>query len=268
MSDDGEGDRVSPRRLQQAFRDGYLPRSRWWQYAVVWGLAAMVLAGWSDGHLDSALAQWRSCWRQVSVRVPEGLGRRTGDSQPTGSTTPLDIWTPQAGRVWGAVALPGAVSMVVVLLVAGVQTSFRPFPQRFHWTGLSTPGSGLTSFALWSRFLLNVLYLTALVVAVVLWGWHRSEPIFGLASDPSVAGLRAASRWLAELLAVTALVSVVAGGAEYGLSYWLLWRQLSMSDEQWREEIRAVEGDPRVEARQRQWYRTLIGQAHLRRQES
>ena len=55
MADDGEGGRVSPRRLQQAYRDGYLPRSRWWQYAVVWGLAAVALAGWSDRALIEPL---------------------------------------------------------------------------------------------------------------------------------------------------------------------------------------------------------------------
>jgi hypothetical protein len=201
-------------------------------------LAALALHNWSDASLARGLVAWQEIW-----------------SSPLPSS---ENWLTLIRHLLGWPLVGLAVVWIAFWFVSGLQSGFRPFAGRFRRPALHWPAASLADGAVWSRWLLNTSYTLAMVLAVAVWVRYRGDETWFEAAQPSLRGLRVMTHLVSQALGILAAVTGLFSLAEYGLAYWQLWHRLAMSDDEWREEIRAIEGDPRIEARQRESHRRLL----------
>jgi flagellar biosynthetic protein FlhB len=245
---------ASPRRREEARERGQVARSADLSSAVVLLAAVLALQVLGRPMMGGLFAS--------TVSVLENLALVDGD--PSGLL-------PQFGGAATAVFL-GFLPFVGIVLVAAlavnlVQVGFlftaRPLAPDFDRIN---PVSGLGRLFS-ARGLLRLvagllkLSVVALVVFWTLWAERlRLIELSGLGFE-QIPGVAADLMLVLSLRAALALLALAL--AEYGFQRWQYERDLRMSKQEVREELKRYEGDPRIRERRRAIQQTLALQRML-----
>ncbi len=110
------------------------------------------------------------------------------------------------------------------------------------------------------RLLGGLLKVAALGVVVLGTVWSERDSLLGLAARPfeEIAGVGATSMFTVAIRATVVLL--VLAILEYGYQRWQFERDLRMTRQELREELRRYEGDPRIRERRRVLQRRLAMQ--------
>ena len=244
---EGDPNRISPRQLREAYAAGRMPRSRWLTLAAVWAALALGLRIWGPDYASSCLRELQ----QFTVAVTS-QGVAAGDAATlTGQLT-------KAGWLTLRLLLaPACLGIAVVILAGGWQTGYRLFA--------SSLGQFPQPAALWTtalplqlaRVALTGVHLLVTTAAVSWLGWHLAASGLHTGTWSPYGMWFISSRWLAAVAAVMSASCLVFGTLEYLLARWHLHQSLAMSDDELRRELRAIDGDPRIESQRRQRHQEL-----------
>src|SRR5277367_3996908 len=235
-------EQASPRRMEEAAKRGQIPHSAEVQtvFVLMAGLFAMTFFG-------------REAWETLALTFTRSLGHL--------HDVPLSAGMMQGYAVSGALLLAKIVGPIVIavmlaaLLAGGMQTRFNTASEALtlNWESINPVNGFQKVFSMRSAAptavaavkLLLVMGLTYSAVKEVL-----SDPIF----YTSVNAAR-----IAEFLAGSAskislrigVVMIFIAAADYGYQFWQTNRDLMMTKDEMRDELKHTEGNPHVKARQR-----------------
>lgn len=235
-------EQATPKRLEEAIKRGQFPRSAEVQTAFVMmaGLLALLFLG-------------REMWQMLVIALVQGLGH-LHDIQ-------LKEQMMQGYAVSGALFLAKIVGpvmlavMAAALLAGGIQSRFNTAPEALtpNWQRLN-PMSGLkrvfsmrsaapTAMAMVKLGL--IIALTYSVVKDVL-----NDPIFYTSvSAARVAGFLADSSFKITLRIGCVMIFIAI--ADYGYQFWQTNRELMMTKDELKDEMKNTEGHPLIKSRQR-----------------
>ncbi len=239
---------ASPRRREEARERGQVARSADLSSAVIL-LAAVLALNLLGRRLAGGLFA-------STASVLAGLGTVGGD--------PASLLHEYAGA-FGAVFM-GFLPFVAIVLVAALganllQVGFlfttQPLAPRFDRID---PVAGLGRiFSLRGLIrLASGLLKVAIVGVVVLWTvWAERERLLTLSGRGFEQILGTGTELMLALSLRAALALLVLAVLEYGGQKWQFERELRMSRQEVREELRRYEGDPRIRERRRALQRQL-----------
>jgi flagellar biosynthetic protein FlhB len=240
---------ATPYRRQKAREKGQVARSQDLGSALVLLLAVVVLGWWGP---------------QVGVSVAEIM---------KSSFTRVDYWQMDTRSAAGLVAvsmqeclwalLPIMLSVCGIILVNNwFQLGFLFLPEKLtlDWKRVD-PLSGakrlvaLPNVARLGFGLLKIA-LVAMVLSLGLWG--RWDVIMG--AQTLTAGEIGELVWSTtlDMCMRTALVLLLLAILDYGFQWWKMEQDLKMTDEELREEMKMMNGDPQIMARRRAVQRQLM----------
>lgn len=233
----------TPRRREEAREQGNVARSADLTAAALL-LGGLLLLKWYGPSLLTAM--------QTLVRVMlghESLSRVDGKYM-------LDGVLPAMAGVAKAMA-PLLIGVVLIAIVANVmQVGWHPSPGRLApnlgalnpLKGLSKLFKGRSAVSL----LMNVLK-TSLVGLMIYSALHgRFNEIVGVGQKPFIQAFQLGGELIYSIgLRVGGLLLVLAI-IDYGYQRWQLEQSLKMSKQEIKEEMRRMEGDPKIKMRRRQ----------------
>jgi flagellar biosynthetic protein FlhB len=240
---------ASPQRHQQAREQGRVAKSRDLASAIV--LLGGILVLWFLG---------RDVVQLLGLLAQTSLGREAWQTADIGFAVEQWNWTvgnlarvllPILGSLL-LLAVLGHVSQVGVLLLPG---KLAPDPNRINPLAVlrrvAAPGNLLDGG------------LATLKVAVILavagsFVWSRRE---SLLASGAVEPAQSAALMVEIVLGVclrVAVAMVVMGVVDYGYQRWKLDRELRMTTQELREEMRSQSGDPQLVHRRRQLHRRMM----------
>ncbi|HAY80541.1 MAG TPA: hypothetical protein DCY79_12110 [Planctomycetaceae bacterium] len=247
MHDDSDRSQApTPRRRQRAREQGHVVKSQDLASSLAF-LGALGGLYYFGGDVLHGMAQ-------LLERGLRGQFDRTGRLEAT-----VDTWR-EAGIEIGIGLLPLFAVFLVVALVSNLgQTGWLFLPGKASidpsrvnpWNGLSRVfslrGSARLGFG-----------LTKTLVASGVAGWflwrHQSD-ILNLPHLQGVEiGTRVATLFFAASLQV-GFALLILSALDYGFEYWQHEQDLQMTPQEVLEELKSIEGDPEVRARQRQQHR-------------
>lgn len=172
-------------------------------------------------------------------------------------------WTREAALCAGALVLPFAAACAVASLVAGfAQSRFSLAPEALmpSWSKLDPIAGAGRIFAAAGvvRILLDLLKI--IVAVSILWGGVQAllrEPLFGTLVPADQLGALLAEH-ASDILVRLAGATGVLGGFHYLYQWWKTRRDLSMTQQEVKEEMKEANGDPMVKMVRRQMARRLM----------
>ncbi len=235
-------EQATPRRLEEALKQGQFARSAEVQtvFVLAAGLAALKVFG---GDL----------WRQLASTQTAIFGHL--------HEVPLTLDAMPGYAVQGVLVLAACVVPVLIattvggLLAGGIQNRFQTASEAlsFKWERLN-PLEGFKRIFSVRALMPTALSLLKLGVIVAFsWSQVRSvldDPIFYTAVDVArIAGFLADVAFSLTVRVLLALMVLAA--ADYGYQFWRNSRDMMMTKEEVKEEMKNTEGDPHMKARQR-----------------
>jgi flagellar biosynthesis protein FlhB len=257
MAADSAQDRTlpaTPRRIEKARAEGQVARSRELGHLAAFGAAGALLAG---------LAPWAVEWMGQALAA----GLRFDASQLQG-TRPMVDRLGAGGWDFVKAAVPLGLLMVIAALLAGVLAG----GWNFSWKGLAPRGErinplaglgrvfSLQQIALASKAALLALVLVCIGAAFV---WHTAPRfLHGLQMAlPAAIGHLGQSLWLGFVLVLIALLAFAA--IDVPLQRWVWLRQLRMSHQELKQELKETDGNPEIKQRVRQRMREMANKRML-----
>lgn len=241
-------ERATPKRLREARERGQVPRSRDLNTMIVLLAASGSLLLLGNGLLERImrlLRQGLSIERQV-IFDPGALTQRLA----------LDV---QA-------MLVGFAPLLMLLFVAAIfgpaaigGWSFSPKALSFKWEKLD-PVKGLGRIFGWQGLmeLLKTLAKFAVVAAVaVLMLWQSAESLLALANEPLRQGMAHAAHLLGWSFFGLSGVLIVIAAADVPFQLWQHSRQLKMTRQEVKDEMKETDGRPEVKSRVRNLQREM-----------
>jgi len=234
----------TPRRREEARKQGIVPRS-----AELTG-AAVLFAGTLFGVLlfPSWLDSLSSAMNALLVR---------GD------------WSPLVRDVMLKPLLFVAGLMLVAFLAGAIQTRFlfTLYPLRFDWQKVN-PVSGFkrmfSLMTLWdgTRAVLKAAFVGYVGFVTLKAGWDAvlatsTTDVRTGASTLGSVGLGLLWRCVVVLLLLSAI--------DYAIQWWRVERNLRMTRQEVKDELKQTEGDPNVKAQLRRRYRQLVMHRQIQR---
>ncbi len=191
-----------------------------------------------------------------------------GQFQVQVAMTPAEAWDPHLRQLLfplARIAAPALIAVLAIpLLVHLLQTRFH-----FHFAGLAPDLGRISPLAAWQKMASADRFgqaSLAIVKSVLLLGiglaflYLRRDQLLGLIQLEVHELGPAIFRQLGEVvLAAVAIVAALAVG-DYVWQRWRYERQLMMTPRELRDELRAQEGDPTLNARRRAVQRQLAAQ--------
>ena len=244
-------EKPTPKRLREAREKGQVARSHDLVAALaLLAVTAMMVRTSADG------------LTRLEGRIADGLTRMGTGARGSIATTELMRLLTSDLLLMGMVVGPWLLTAAAVGVGGHLaQTGFIFSPERLtpDWTRLS-PKNGLSRLKP-SQSWLDLLKTTVAVIAV---GAISHQVIVHLLNDsPQYA-------WMpADLVAATGGAAVrnllyqvgfalaAVGAADYGLQWWRLNRQLRMTKQEIKEELRSSDGNPEIKARVRKVQREM-----------
>jgi flagellar biosynthetic protein FlhB len=247
----------TPRRIEEARREGNVPRSRGLTVAIAL-VGGFLALGWlGPGAFDRIADLARSLLSAPPAVLGEGEVR--------------DLFGACLLALLGA-ALPLAATAAGVVAAAAVLqggAAFRPerlLPRvsRFSFADGARRIAGIRSLA-------RGLFAAARIVLILLLGalllhdaarrlldaWRADAPI-----DPLLRGAwRSVGESVVSLGLATGLALAALGGLEYAWERWLHARALRMTRAELREEVERIEGKPEWKRERRRLRSSLLGAA-------
>ena len=244
-------ERATPKRLREARERGQVARSRELGSAALLttGAATLLLAGGHMGERTAALMRDALSLRGAELGRPEALLARLADALAAGYLTAAPL------LVVAVVAAVAATLAVGGWVFSGQAVAFRPekldpvkgLKRIFSVQGLVELVKAVAKFAL------------VLAVAVATLAWEAPE-ILGLADEPLPAALAHAGRLFAMTFLLLAAALVLIAAADVPFQIWNHARQLRMTRQEVKDELKDTEGRPEVRSRIRQIQRQLAQQ--------
>ena len=244
-------ERATPKRLREARERGQVARSRELGSAALLttGAATLLLAGGHMGERTAALMRDALSLRGAELGSPEALLARLADALAAGYLTAAPL------LVVAVVAAVAATLAVGGWVFSGQAVAFRPekldpvkgLKRIFSVQGLVELFKAVAKFAL------------VLAVAVATLAWEAPE-ILGLADEPLPAALAHAGRLFATTFLLLAAALVLIAAADVPFQIWNHARQLRMTRQEVKDELKDTEGRPEVRSRIRQIQRQLAQQ--------
>ncbi|GIX03641.1 MAG: flagellar biosynthetic protein FlhB [Planctomycetaceae bacterium] len=252
MSTDEFGEKTeqpTERRRQQARQQGHIARSTDLSAA---GLFLAVTLAWSF---------WGStCWHALLDYTHRSLQEVT--------YTPLDVpssfrmFQTAAWRMAGIVLPMLGLILACVLTVNLLQTGFLWAPEVLvpRWERLN-PLTGWQRIFSWvglmrlAGSLVKIVSVAAVAAAYCWWSLPQWLEMCQLPLEQIVPVAGNAMRMLAIYVSCTLLVWATI---DYGFQYWNYERELRMTKQELREELKEMDGNPLVRARRREAYRKLL----------
>jgi flagellar biosynthetic protein FlhB len=232
----------TPRRLEESIKHGQIPRSAEVQtvFVLTGGMAALMFYG-------------REMWRQLVEVMVLTLSHL--------HNTSLSINSLQGYAVSGSLLLIKCVGPVILatlfggLLAGAIQNRFQTASEALspNWERLN-PVAGFQRV-----FSLRMVVPTALAIIKFLFILAVTfSEVCRIMNDPIFATSVSLAR-LAGFLAETclrvvfrvALGLLVIAGADYGYQWWRNHKELMMTREEVKEDMKSTEGNPHVKAAQR-----------------
>ncbi|HYM10977.1 MAG TPA: EscU/YscU/HrcU family type III secretion system export apparatus switch protein [Bryobacterales bacterium] len=238
----------TPRRLQEARREGQIPLSRDLTQAVQFAIAVAAL-GWAAGPLMDGLKQSQSGLLREAFRDGLEAGRVVGMI---------------TGLVRGPLAVVGWLGLLLVgasLVMHFLQTGFAITPKRlqFDFSRLSPLGR------LRDLPAENVRETGKALLLFPLFGWacwavvrQNLDVFLQLPRQPLGAATVLVGSSLENLLGKAALALVALGAWDYFRQRQSLLRKLRMTKQEVRQEQKDLEGNPLIKARFRRLQRELV----------
>jgi flagellar biosynthesis protein FlhB len=240
-------EQATPKRLEEALKKGQFARSPEVQtvFVLCGGLIALRVAGLDGWHkLAYVLTGIFSNLDRISL-VQDNM---------------------QMHLINGSLLFAMCVGPVVLctliagLIAGGIQSRFTTASEALepNWDRIN-PMSGFKRIFSVQALVPSGLSLLKLgIIGVVCWIGVRNilqDPIFFSAISPAEI-----ARFLSDTsfqLATRVILALVAiAGADYGYQYWKTNRDLMMTKEELKEEMKNMEGDPQMKARMRRRRRT------------
>ena len=232
----------TPRRLEDAIKRGQFPHSAEVQTVCVLlgGTIALMLFG-------------RQCWQDLARSFEAVLGH-LHEMPLNPEMLRLHLWQ-------GVLVVAGCTGPVMVaglvggLLAGGLQSQFHTTPEAMSvdWSRLS-PVNGFQRVFSLKSLTPTVLALVKLsVICVLSWSVVKQvfhDPIFYTAVDAARVAQFLGAATLKILLWVGGAMLAVAA-ADYAYQFWQTRRDLMMTREELKEELKHSEGNPHIKARQR-----------------
>ncbi|HTS18857.1 MAG TPA: EscU/YscU/HrcU family type III secretion system export apparatus switch protein [Verrucomicrobiae bacterium] len=245
LLDQSGGDKTeqaTPRRLEEAAKRGQIAHSPEVQtvFVLMSGLMAVTFFG-------------RELWQTLELTVAQSLGHL--------HNVPLSAGMMQGYAIGAALLFAKIVSPILIcvvlgaLLAGGLQSRFNTASEALtpNWERLS-PAKGFQRVfsmksaaptALAAAKLALIVGLTYSVVQEVL-----SDPIFYSSVNAArIAGFLASST--SKICLRVGVVMILIAVADYGYQFWQNNRELMMTKEEMKEELKHTEGNPQVKNQQR-----------------
>ncbi|MCS7186410.1 MAG: EscU/YscU/HrcU family type III secretion system export apparatus switch protein [Armatimonadetes bacterium] len=234
----------TPRRREEARKQGLVPRS-----AELTG-TLVLLAGAVLGLL--LFPSWlRSLNAAMSALLVNG------------------DWTPLAKDVLVKPLLFIASLMLVAFLVGAIQTRFlfTLYPLRFDWQKVN-PVSGFkrmfSVMTFWDglRAVLKAALVGYVGFVTVRAGWNA---VLATSTMDVQTGTNTLGSVGLSLLWRCAIVLLVLSAIDYAIQWWRVERNLRMTRQEVKDELKQTEGDPNVKAQLRRRYRQLVMHRQIQR---
>lgn len=250
MADSGEKKHVaSPYRRQQAREKGQVARSQDLGSALVLLLAVLALSWWGPQVANSIATIMKGAFTQtryldMDSRAATGLIAASG----------LEC-------LWAL--LPIMLSVCCVVLINNwFQIGFLFLPDKLSmdWKRIN-PLSGikrLFDLPNLARLGFGLLKIGLVATVIVLGLWSRWDVI--LQAQSLSVGEIGMLVWntTIDMCIRTAVVLLILAILDYGFQWWKMEQDLMMTDEEMREEMKMMNGDPQVAARRRAVQRQLV----------
>jgi flagellar biosynthetic protein FlhB len=235
-------EQATPRRLEEAAKRGQIPHSAEVQtvFVLMAGLFAMTFFG-------------REAWETLALTVAHSLGHL--------HDVPLSAGMMQGYAIGGALLFAKVVGPVVIavllaaLLAGGMQTRFNTASEALtpNWERLNPVSGFQRVFSVRSAAPTTVAAVKlALVIALTYSAVKEvlSDPIFYTSVNAArIAEFLAGSASKVCLRVGVAMIFIAA--ADYGYQFWQTNRDLMMTKEEMKDELKHTEGNPHVKARQK-----------------
>lgn len=235
-------EQATPKRLEEALRKGQFARSPEVQtvFVLCAGLIALRVAG-----MDA--------WDKLAL-VVTGI---FGDLDRI-AVVPENM---QGYLISGSLLFALCVGPIVIstmvagLLAGGIQSRFNTASEALdpNWDRVNPMTGFKRIFSIQTLVPTGLSLLKLLIIGAVCWSGVRKvlhDPIFFTAISPAEI-----ARFLSEtsftLASRVILVLSAIAAADYGYQYWKTNRDLMMTKEEIKEEVKNMEGDPQMKARMR-----------------
>ena len=232
-------EQATPRRMEEALNRGQFPRSAEVQtaFVIMAGMLALTFSG-------------KDCWRELATSFTLMLGHL--HDVPLGPDV-LQGYAIAAVLVVGKCAGPIVLATLLGgLLAGGIQNKFRTASEALtpSWERLN-PVSGVQRLLSMRSAVPTALGLIKLSVIVALtYSVVKnilSDPIFFTAVSPA----RIAEFLADSSMRITVRVGVVLifiAAIDYGYQFWQTNRDLMMTKQELKDEVKSNEGNPQVKA--------------------
>jgi len=245
FDDQGEKtEQATPRKLEKAFQRGQFARSAEVQtvFVLTAGLLALTFA-WHDG------------WERLTGATSYILGHLNGVSL---EPTMIHAYVISGAWLLAQCAGPVMVATLIGGLLAGsIQNRFHTASEALEpdWNRLN-PVQGLKRVFSMQSAVPTAIAMTKLAVIVFLSYSVVKEilddPIFSSMVSVVRVGQFMAETAMKVFIRVIVALTVVAAG-DYGYQYWRTNRDLMMTREESKEELKQSQANPRVRSQQRRW---------------
>jgi flagellar biosynthetic protein FlhB len=235
-------EQATPRRLEEALKKGQFARST--EVQTVFVLCAALIAMRMSGS---------EAWEKFGY-VFTGIYQRLGKISLAQEN--LQGYLLHGVVIFAICTGPFVLATMIGGLLAGaIQSRFNTASEALEpdWERVN-PLAGLKRIFSSQSLVPTVLAVfKLLIIGLVCWGALRNilhDPIFFTAINPAEI-----SRFLAQtsfqLGTRMILVLLAIAGADYGYQYWRTNKDLMMTKEEVKEEMKSSEGNPQIKARQR-----------------
>jgi len=239
---------ATPRRREDAHRKGQVPRSVEVNAAILL-LASALLVWFGGGGLARGILEIYGETLARSVAPPEGVSATAR-------------WLASVGwRVLGILAVPVLFMGAVALGVAGAQgrgvLSLEPIKPK--WEKLD-PVQGAKRIWGWKavmelgKSLMKLAIIGGVILGVLLLSWDRIPALVQLSP---LALLELIQGSALRMLALAGAAFLLVAAADYAFQIWQHERNLRMSQEELKREMKESDGDPHVKARRLSLGRSL-----------
>ena len=243
---------ATPKRREEARKDGQIPRSQELTMAMVL-LGSALLINMAGPMLGG---------RMLSLF---GFGLASLASTPLDANGSIAMLRAMGWRTLATIAIWGASLAGVALFIAGVQARgifttkpLEPKLERLNPGNNAKRIAGVQSWAELVKSLFKLLIVTVAVRGAIVAAWPDT---MGLAAKGPTGFLFVVKKYSVKLLMTAGLCYLALALFDYLWQVWQHERQLRMSREEIKQEMRQSEGDPLVKQRMRS-----MGRAFARRQ--
>ncbi len=233
-------EKPTPKRRREARQEGRIPRSQdlygWLAVLVATFIVPPVVGGVGQG-----LTAGMEDLRRVIARPDEAIMSEVATSMVTGVASMVVLFLVAAF----------ALAVVTNMAQVGFVLSTKALKPKFSHI---SPKQGIKRLAsvrtLWQA-LTGIAKMTAIAIVTIPALVGVAEQLVGGAQFDLTGGLAFLAARTLSAVRVAAVVGVVIAAADYGFQRWRSEKDLMMSKQEVKQEMRNSEGDPHVKARQR-----------------